>query len=475
MGGRAISRRRFLGGLAAAGLAVAGAGAWLARRANPPPVLPSPRDIAADVRAEYLRAWDAYKRLAWGHDELKPVSGSYQEFFVKGHPVGLTIVEALDTLYVMALDDELDLCVRWIEGSLNLDIDAPFQVFETIIRMLGGLLAGHLATKNEVLLTKAKELADRLLPAFTKSPTGMPYRFVNLHSGAVSKPANFVAEIGTNLSEFGMLSKLTGDDRYYQIAKRAAQAVFERRSTLDLIATTIDIESGRWLSAVSVGPQPPVDSYYEYLLDGYHLFDDPDLLTWFKTLTAALQRRQWNAQGGHFWYQQVEFQTGTLVNNRESELAAFWAGNLAEAGMTKEADQFLDSFKSVLDRYCLFPEQWDYTDMSILDPAYQLRPEYADSCLALFVASGGSQLYRQRAYQLYESMKANCRVENGYTIVNDITTRPMTLGDLTPGYWFSENMKYFYLLFSNTPRFDYHHNYLTTEGKVLVGLQPPAT
>src|SRR5713226_1143807 len=474
MGGRAISRRRFLAGLAGAGLGVAAAGIWLARRAPTPSPLPSPATIAAEVRAEYLRAWDAYKRLAWGHDELRPVSGTHQEFFAPNHPVGLTIIEALDTLYLMGLDDELALGVRWVEDNLNLDIDAPFQVFETIIRMLGGLLAGHLATKNAALLTKAKELADRLLPAFTKSPTGMPYRYLNPHSGAVSVPANFVAEIGTNLSELGMLSRLTGDDRYYQIAKRAAQAVYDRRSAIDLIATTLDIESGRWLSAVSVGPQPPVDSYYEYLLDGYHIFDDPDLLTWFKTLTAAVQRRQWDAQGGHFWYQQVEFQTGTLVNNRESELTAFWAGNLAEAGMTKEADQFLDSFKSVLDRYGLFPEQWDYTDMSVLDPAYQLRPEYADSCLALFIASGGSQLYRQRAYQLYESMKANCRVENGYTIVNDITTRPMTLGDLTPGYWFSENMKYFYLLFSNTPRFDYKHNYLSTEGKVLVGLLPQA-
>jgi mannosyl-oligosaccharide alpha-1,2-mannosidase len=36
-------------------------------------------------------------------------------------------------------------------------------------------------------------------------------------------------------------------------------------------------------------------------------------------------------------------------------------------------------------------------------------------------------------------------------------------------------MKHFYILFSNTPRFDYQHNYLTTEGKVLVGLRPPAT
>ena len=436
--------------------------------------MPHPADVAADIRAEYLRAWQAYKRLAWGHDEMKPVSGSHQEFFAPGHPVGLTIVEALDTLYLMALDDELDLSVRWIETNLDLDIDAPFQVFETIIRMLGGLLAGHLATKNDMLLAKAKELADRLLPAFTRSPTGMPYRFVNLHSGAVSVPANFVAEVGTNLSELGTLARLTGDSRYYQIAKRAAQAVYERRSALDLIATTIDVETGRWRSTVSVGPQPPVDSYYEYLLDGYHVFGDRDLLAWFQTLTAALQKRQWDTQGGRKWYQQVEFQTGTLVSNRESELASFWAGSLAEAGMRKEADDFLDSFRSVLDRYGLFPEEWDYTDMSIVDPSYQLRPEYADSCLALFIVSGGSELYRQRAYQLYQAMKAHCRVENGYTIATDITARPMTLGDLTPAYWFSENMKYFYLLFSNTPRFDYQHNCLSTEGKVLVGLRPRA-
>jgi len=476
MGGRAISRRRFLGSLAAVGLAVAGTGIWLARRASAPAAFNAgtAEKIAADVRAEYLRAWQAYKRLAWGHDELKPVSGGHQEFFTPGHPVGLTIVEALDTLYLMALDDELDLAVLWVEENLNLDIDGPFQVFETIIRMVGGLLAGYLATKNAGLLAKAKELADRLLPAFTKSPTGMPYRFVNLHSGAVSVPANFVAEIGTNLAELGTLARLTGDDRYYQVAKRAAQAVYERRSTLDLIATTIDVETGRWRSAVSVGPQPPVDSYYEYLLDGYHLFDDPDLLAWFTTLTAALQKRQWDVQDGRYWYRQVAFQTGTLVSNRESELAAFWAGSLAEAGMKKEADQFLDSVTSVLNRYELFPEEWDYIDLSIVDPAYQLRPEYADSCLALFVASGGSERYRQRAYRLYHAMKANCRVENGCTIVSDITTRPMTLGDLTPGYWFSENMKYFYLLFSNTPRFDYQHNYLSTEGKVLVGLLPQA-
>jgi mannosyl-oligosaccharide alpha-1,2-mannosidase len=470
-GGRIFTRRRFLGGLAAAGVAAAAAGAWLTRRPEPTASMPSANVIAADVRAELLRAWNAYKTLAWGHDELRPVSGSFQEFFAPGSPVGLTIIESLDTLYLMELDDELDRGVRWIEANLNLDIDARFQVFETVIRVLGGLLAGHLATNNAALLAKSKELADRLLPAFTKSPTGMPYRYVNLHSGEVSEPANFIAEIGTNVVELGTLSKLTGDRRYLDVAKKALKAVFDRRSTLDLIATTINVETGTWLNRVSVGPQPPVDSFYEYLLDGYNLFGDAELLSWFKTMTAALQMHQWDRQFGQFWYQPVEFQTGALINYEESELAAFWAGNLAEAGMQKEADQFLDSFKSALDRYEIFPEQWDYSDMSIRDPSHQLRPEYADACLAMFVTSGGSQRYRERAYQLYQAMKKNCRVPNGYSIIKDITTRPMTLGDLTPAYWFSENMKYYYLLFSSTPRFDYRNNYLSTEGKVLTGLK----
>ena len=47
----------------------------------------------------------------------------------------------------------------------------------------------------------------------------------------------------------------------------------------------------------------------------------------------------------------------------------------------------------------------------------------------------------------------------------------MKQGDLCPGYWWAEQMKYYYLLFSDTPRFDYRNNYLSTEGKVLGGIE----
>jgi mannosyl-oligosaccharide alpha-1,2-mannosidase len=151
---------------------------------------------ATAVRNEFLRGWNGYKRFAFGRDEVHPVSGTASEFFAAGRPVGLSIVEALDTLYVMELDTELATATSWIQNNLSFDIDANFHVFEAIIRLVGGLLAGHLCSKQPFLLAKARDIADRLLPAFTKSPTGIPFTQVNLRTGAVSGNTPPLAEVG---------------------------------------------------------------------------------------------------------------------------------------------------------------------------------------------------------------------------------------------------------------------------------------
>src|SRR4029453_7062971 len=182
-----MSRRALLRMLAAGGAAVGG-GALL--RATPAyagaaqlstgiaSLASVPADAAEDGRNELLHNWNAYKRLAWGHDELHPVSGTFGEFFDKNHPVGLTIVEALDTLYLMGLADQLAEGVAWIRDNLDFrGVNKPVQIFETNIRMVGGLLSGYLATGEQVLLDQARDIADVLLPAFTKSPTGRRDRF----------------------------------------------------------------------------------------------------------------------------------------------------------------------------------------------------------------------------------------------------------------------------------------------------------
>lgn len=51
--------------------------------------------------AAFKHSWNGYKKYAWGHDNVKPISRRYHEWF----GLGLTIVDSLDTMYIMGLND----------------------------------------------------------------------------------------------------------------------------------------------------------------------------------------------------------------------------------------------------------------------------------------------------------------------------------------------------------------------------------
>jgi Glycosyl hydrolase family 47 len=465
-----LSRRAFLGGLAAGGSALA---AGRLPTAIAAPADPRPH-LAADVRAEFLRTYEAYLELAFPHDELRPVSGTGSDFFVPGHPFLLSTVESLDTLYVMEADRELRHGVAECRRRLDFDVDAYVQVFEVVIRLVGGLLSGYLATGDPALLRLCRDLTDRLLPAFEKSPTGAPYRFVNLRTGAVrgsenGPPENFLAEIGTNITEFGTLSRLTGDGRYYEAAKRALRAVFDRRSPLDLVGTTLNVETGVWTDRDST-INPPVDSYYEYLWDGWDLFGDRDLLNWYRTHTEAILDRQAIDIDGRLWFNTVDYETGVETSREQSELASFYAGLLGQSGYRREGRSYLRSWGAALRRFPILPEGLDPETFTATQPSNQLRPEYVDSAFNLWLTDQRDR-WVDLAADYYRRMKRTSRVENGYTILTDVTTDPPQQGDLTSGYWYSENMKYYWLMFARARRFDYRRNYLSTEGNIFRGLR----
>ena len=130
-----------------------------------------------------------------------------------------------------------------------------------------GRIAQQLSTHGDKrLLALADDLGTRLLPAFN-SPTGMPYVYVNLKTGAVRGEVTNPAEVGTLLIEFGTLSKLTGKSVYYEKAKRALVEVYNRRSPIGLVGSSINVKTGEWTdptSHISGG----IDSYYEYLAEG---------------------------------------------------------------------------------------------------------------------------------------------------------------------------------------------------------------
>lgn len=444
----------------------AGSGAApVPRQQSAPPS--SWRAAAEDVRRETKWAWKSYVDKAFGHDQIKPVSGGYEEFFVDGHPMGLTVVEALDTLWLMELDRELAQALSWVRRNLSLDVDASFQVFETNIRLLGGLLSGYHCTRDRRLLELAADLGERLLVAFTASPTGIPYRYVNLRSGAVSEPETNLAETGTYIAEFGYLSAVTGDRRFYDAAKRAFQVTFERRTPLDLLPYAIHAETGEFLNrTATIGP--PADSFYEYLFEGWTFFGDPDLKHWYDVLTAGTMAHQAETVDGRLWFAQVDAYTGEVVSRTQSELGSFYAGLLAQAGDLAHGRAYHDSWNEVQDRYGVLPEGIDYTTLAATSKGNQLRPEFADAAFSLWLATG-DDLYRRRAYTHYQQMKHTSKVAHGYTILDDVTTTPPTQGDFCPGYWWSEQLKYYWLMFGNARRFNYRDHYLSTEGNLFRG------
>ncbi|MEN9839174.1 MAG: hypothetical protein RL177_653, partial [Bacteroidota bacterium] len=166
------------------------------------------RDLAKEVREETLRSWNAYETHAWGYDGYNPIAGTAHNWYSES--MHITLIDAYSTLHMMGFEQEAARIETFIADSADFNKDIFVKTFEINIRVLGGLLSMYDITGNPAILAKAEDLGNRLLPAFA-SPTGLPYYSVNLATGAVENPNINVAEAGSYLIEFGMLSRYTGN------------------------------------------------------------------------------------------------------------------------------------------------------------------------------------------------------------------------------------------------------------------------
>jgi mannosyl-oligosaccharide alpha-1,2-mannosidase len=427
------------------------------------------RALAEDVRSEMRWAWHNYREHAWGKDQIKPISGGFESFPLKDHHLGLTIIEALDTLWVMGLDGEFRDGVEWVKGNLDFDVGGEVSVFETSIRLVGGLLSAFHACGEPALLAKARDCADRLLPSFAASPIGIPHRYINLKTGALRGPVTNPAETGTFIPEFGFLSRATGDDRYRSAAKRAQVALFERRSGIGLLADAIDCMTGEWKSRrATIGP--PSDSYYEYLWDGWDLLGDRDCRRMYRDCTDAILNHQPVRRGANLWFANVDFETGKPLDSEQDELGSFYGGLLAQGGDAVMGAAHTRTWARVQARYGVLPESIDFTDLSALSTKNDLRPELADAAFNHWLLDRREE-WRHICRDHFLAMKRWNKARYGYADLADVTASPKVRSDHCPGYWWSEQMKYYYLIFADTPRVDYRRLYLSTEGNILRGLR----
>uniref|UniRef100_A0A3B3ZJ09 alpha-1,2-Mannosidase n=1 Tax=Periophthalmus magnuspinnatus TaxID=409849 RepID=A0A3B3ZJ09_9GOBI len=154
--------------------------------------------------------------------------------------------------------------------ELSFERDVDVNLFETTIRILGGLLSTYHLTKDPLFLDKAVYLGSRLMPAF-RTPSKIPFSDVNLGKGTAHPPRwtadSTLAEVTSVQLEFRELSRLTQDPQYQVRLSRFVMLHLKCGRKHDgLVPMFINTNSGQFShkGAFTLGAR--ADSYYEYLL-----------------------------------------------------------------------------------------------------------------------------------------------------------------------------------------------------------------
>jgi hypothetical protein len=417
---------------------------------------------ASEIKSQMLRSWNAYKTYAWGKDVLLPLSKSGFNWYKES--LGISPIDAYSTLSVMGLDEE----AKEIENyalNLNWDKDVSVQVFEVNIRILGGLLAIYDITKNPEILKKAIDFGDRILPAFN-SPTGIPYHSVNLKTGVTTGnkgegSGNIVntAQAATYLVEFGILSYYSQNPKYYQAAKKATLAIFERRSKIGLPGDFINVESGEWNNNWSY-LQAGMDSYYEYLLKSNLLFPDPEIEAIWNYSLEKINQYYSDTHNEKQFYACVNMHTGEIVKKSMSLYDAFFPAVQALHGDLANAEKNMATWDWLWDKYGLLPTRYLYEEDKIEYANSELNPEIIESAYYLHQITGNDN-YLKMIRKYWADIKACCMNETAFHAVSDV--RNMKEKDYLATYFYAETLKYFYLAAVDKNDFNFEDYIFNTE------------
>lgn len=408
------------------------------------------RQLRDEVREMFYHAFDGYMEHAFPLDELRPLSCEGEDS-LGGY--ALTLVDSLDTLALLGDRERFTTSVEWIGKNLQFDINKTVSVFETTIRVLGGLLSAHLiasdyATGMKIpsydnqLLNLAEDLAQRLLPAFD-TPTGIPFGSVNLLHGVDEHESKITSTAGggTLTLEFGVLSRLTNDPIFEQVTKKAVLGIWARRSKLNLVGAHINVFTGEWTQK-DAGIGTSIDSFYEYLLKAYLLFGDEEYLYIFQESYQAAMHYLFNDP----WYVEVNMDSAAIVWPLFNSLQAFWPGLQVLAGDIDPAVRTHAAFFSVWKRYGFTPEGFNLATLTIQQgqKSYPLRPELIESTYLLYKATRDPR-YLDAGRDMVASLQYGTRCPCGYCHISDVEFHKKE--DHMESFFLAETVKYLWLLF----------------------------
>jgi len=429
----------------------------------PPPQIFNNDDLsqfrASEVRKEFLHAWNSYKTFAWGKDELKPVSSSAHTWL----DMGLTIVDSLDTLWIMELYDDFSEARNWVASTLNFDVDKDVPFFEITIRELGGLLSAYELSKDAMFLEKAENLGKRLLRGFSGS---IPLSTVNLRTGS-AHPAGWtggnciLSEIGTIQLEFLYLAYHTGNTDFAKKALSTYAHLDSLAKPKKVYPLLIKPHTGTFYSTNDFSVGGLGDSFYEYLLKLWLLTNkqaDGYRRMWEETSIGLQSELLQTSQNG--WKYFSPKRHGMLSYELE-HLSCFTGGMFALAGVNHASFEPENNLLLGGDLTATCHENYDRTASKIGPETsnfygrsefvasgrnYILRPETVESYFVLWRTTHDPK-YREWAWEAFEAIRKTCRTPNGYSGITDVTRERSSFDDNQQSFFLSETLKYLYLIF----------------------------
>ena len=481
---------------------------------------------AAEAKEMFRFAWGAYLAAGGGGgvDEVQPITCRGRNSW---GGVALTLVDALPSLVLLGELGPLREGVAWLEGvhlatgappnaslpeaegswgpgrwrvfsgapadfvvwkgtspsarrGALFDRDVRVSVFESNIRLLGGLLSAHALLVGSPglvpgygggLLGLAVDLGNRLLPAFHHSETDIPLAWVNLRRGVLRGETQHtcLAGAGTLLLEMAALSRATGNPEYEERAQAAVDALWKRRSPMGLLGNTLSARSGRWIQR-EAGIGAGSDSFYEYLLKAWLVLGDAAALDRFVEAYVEASLHMPVQHGKNVFWLDVHMNTGRRSKEWVSSLGAFWPGMQALVGLVGDGEALFRSFANASRRYGgWLPEQFsrDLRAPHPVEKGNPLRPELVESAYHLWAETEDAE-YLTYARALQRTLQERNRVKCGFASVRDTKTRE--LDDSSESFLFSETLMYLNLLQSNATEVRDHFVF-TTEGHPLPPLE----
>ncbi|XP_048067528.1 mannosyl-oligosaccharide 1,2-alpha-mannosidase IA isoform X3 [Megalobrama amblycephala] len=416
-------------------------------------------------------AWDNYKQYAWGKNELRPLTRNGHIGNMFGGLRGASIVDSLDTLYIMGLMEEYEEAKEWVQNNLDLNSNGEASLFEVNIRYVGGLLSAFYLTGAEIFKQKVLELGEKLLPAFN-TPTGIPRGVINLGSsgtswswGWASAGSSILAEFGTLHLEFVHLSELSGNPVFTEKVMNIRKLLNKIEKPHGLYPNFLSPVSGNWVQHhVSIGGLG--DSFYEYLIKSYLMSDktDEEAKKMYYSAMEAIETNLVQKSPGGLTY--VAEWRGGILDHKMGHLACFSGGMIgigADDGPAGQKQHYLDLAAEIThtchESYSrsatkLGPEAFRFdggaeaTATRLSDRYYILRPEVIESYMYMWRLTHDPK-YREWGWEAVEALEKHCRVDAGFSGIRDVYASTVSHDNMQQSFFLSETLKYLYLLFSD--------------------------